>query len=553
MAQNQSTPHSEIKIEHEIKFEHEINIEHDLNILSDKNEYIITITNVNDQDAQTVENDDLLHGIELFLVALSLVCAVFLSALDQTILATALPKIVSDFNGLDQIAWVATSYLLTVTSFEPIYGKLADIFGRKITFLFAIIIFEFGSLLCGVASDMVSLIIYRAVAGFGGGGIIGLALIIIPDIVSTKDVGKYQSALNASFGIASIAGPLMGGVFTDHVSWRWCFFINLPPGAITVIAIIFLLHMKKLAGSLLGKFKRIDFIGIIIMVSSTVCILLPLNWGGSTYAWNSPVIIVLLCAGFVGYIIFGLVETYIVSEPVVSPHLFKNLNVISCFIASIFQGMIFFSLVLYIPLYFQVVNEVSATQSGIYFLPCILSGVLFSILTGQMFSRTDKIPFQYAYLFASALAIIGAGLTTIWNENTGNGELIVSMIISGAGSGISIQSLILCVQGSVEHKDIASVTSLTMFFRSIGAVFGIALSGTAFNNKLSQELSSLVLPPSFSTQSIYSIQLLPPETKSLVIHAYVLAFQFLFYFIILSAALMFISNLFMGKSKPKHK
>ncbi|CAG8798855.1 25497_t:CDS:2, partial [Gigaspora rosea] len=161
------------------------------------------------------------------------------------------------------------------------------------------------------------------------------------------------------------------------------------------------------------------------------------------------------------------------------------------------------------------------TQSGIYFLPCILSGVLFSILTGQMFSRTDKIPFQYAYLFASALAIIGAGLTTIWNENTGNGELIVSMIISGAGSGISIQTLILCVQGLVEHKDIASVTSLTMFFRSIGAVFGIALSGTAFNNKLSQELSSLVLPPSFSTQSIYSIQLLPPETKSLVIHAYV--------------------------------
>ncbi|KAF0535891.1 MFS general substrate transporter [Gigaspora margarita] len=528
MEKDQSTPHIEIIFEHDSKLE------------SDTNENIITITNVNDQEAQIfVENDGLLHGIELFLVALSLGCAVFLSALDQTIVATALPKIVSDFNGLDQIAWVATSYLLTMTSFEPIYGKLADIFGRKVTFLFAIIIFEFGSLLCGVASDMVSLIIYRAVAGFGGGGIIGLALIIIPDIVSTKDVGKYQSALNASYGIASIAGPLMGGAFTDHVSWRWCFFINLPPGAITIIAIIFLLRMKMPAGSLLGKFKRIDFIGIIIMISSTVCILLPLNWGGSTYAWNSPVIIVLLCAGTVGYIIFGLVETYVVSEPVVSP--------------SIFQGMIFFSLIFYIPLYFQVVNEVSATQSGIYYLPCILSGVLFSILAGQMFSRTDKISFQYAYLFASSLAIIGAGLTTIWNENTGNGELIVSMIISGAGSGISIQSLILCVQGLVEHKDIASVTSLTMFFRSIGAVFGIALSGTAFNNKLLQELSSLVLPPSFSTQSVYSIQLLPPETKSLVIHAYVSAFQFLFYFIILSAALMFISNLFMGNSKPKHK
>ncbi|KAF0496953.1 MFS general substrate transporter [Gigaspora margarita] len=481
-----------------------------------------------------------------------LACAVFLAALDQTIVSTALPKIVSDFNGLDQIAWVATSYLLTTTSFQPMYGKLSDIFGRKITFLFAIAIFEIGSLLCGIAKDMVSLIIYRAIAGIGGGGIIGLVLIIISDIVSGKDRGKYQGIVGACFGIASVAGPLMGGAFTDHITWRWCFFINIPLGVITILAIIFFLHMKKPTGSLLTKFKRIDFIGISLMISSTVCILLPLNWGGNTYPWDSPVIITLLCIGAAGYVIFGLAECYIVSEPIAPPHLFKKINVVSCFSTSFFQGMVFFSFIFYTPLFFQVVKEDSATQSGLDFMPYILSVVVFSILSGQFFSRTDKVSFRCVTLIASALIIIGAGLSTLWNEKTGYGESIGYMIISGAGIGMSIQSIILGVQGLVEHKDIATVTTLTLFFRSIGAVFGIAISGTVFNNRLSQTLSTLTLPPTFSTNSVYTIRFLPPEIKSLVINAYVLAFQFTFYIIILYSALMLISALFMGNSKPKY-
>ncbi|CAG8635263.1 7875_t:CDS:2, partial [Cetraspora pellucida] len=279
-----------------------------------------TIKNVDNQIVKdnnaSPSNDTLLHGVELFLVVVGLSCAVFLAALDQTIVSTALPKIVSDFNGLDQMAWVATSYLLTTTSFQPIYGKLSDIFGRKTTFLGAIIVFELGSLLCGVATNMVSMIIYRAIAGIGGGGIIGLALIIITDIVSSKDQGKYQGFVGGCFGFASVIAPLLGGAFTDHVSWRWCFFINLPLGAITIIAVIWFLRLPKPTGSLLDKIKRVDIIGTIVVILSTICILLPLNWGGSTYAWNSPIIITLLCVGVFGYIIFGFAECYIVIEPV---------------------------------------------------------------------------------------------------------------------------------------------------------------------------------------------------------------------------------------------
>ncbi|CAG8490281.1 16262_t:CDS:2 [Dentiscutata erythropus] len=500
MIQNQSTPHSEI------------NFEHQSTLVSDANENTIPTKNINDQEAQTVENDaSILHGIELFLVTFGLGCAMFVAALDQTIVATAMPKIGSDFNGLDQVAWIATSYLLTVTSFQPIYGKLSDIFGRKVTFLFAITIFELGSLLCGLSANMVSMIIFRAIAGIGGGGIVALVMIIVSEIVSTKDRGKYQGIIGMCYGIASIVGPLLGGAFTDHVSWRWCFFINLPLGVITILAVCFFLRMEISTSSLLGKLKRIDFMGIIMMIVSTVCILLPLNWGGSTYAWNNPVIIVLLCVGAVGYIIFGLVESYVVFEPITPP-----------------------------------------IQSGLELIPYLLSVVIFLFLTGQLFSLTDKISYQCVTLLASALAIISGGLTTMWKEDTGYGELIGFMIISGAGVGTSFQTVTLCIQGLVENKDLASVTALLLFFRSIGGIFGIAVSETVFNNKLLQELSTITLPSYFSTQSAYTIQLLPPDTKSFVIQAYVSGFQFIFYFVILYSALMFISSLLMGNSKPKY-
>ncbi|GBC02629.1 hypothetical protein RclHR1_04720001 [Rhizophagus clarus] len=518
----------------------------------------------NDIEAQAIVDDDTtpkngqplvqLGKLELALVMLGLAFGVLLAALDQTIVATALPAIASEFEALDKIAWVATAYLLTMTAFQPTYGKFSDIFGRKATFLFAITTFELGSLLCGLAPNMTTMIIFRAIAGVGGGGILSLVMIIISDIVSLKDRGKYQGMIGGVYGISSIVGPLLGGAFTDHVTWRWSFYINLPLGAITVVIVIFLLHIPRPKGSLLQKLKRIDYSGTVIAVASTIALLLPLNWGGSNYPWSSPIIIVLLIVGFIGYIIFGFVESKLAIEPVAPPHLFKRLHVVGCFVTNFFQGMAFFSLVYYVPLYFQVVKGDTATGSGLELIPLILGVVAASISTGQAVSRTDKVAYRTLCVIGAALIAVGVGLITLWDENTGRAAQIGYMIIAGFGIGCIMQTTLLCAQGIVEYKDVASVTALLMFFRLIGAVFGVAVVGTIFSNVLTADLEKTAIPPEFITavkDSATVVHQLPLEIRGQVITAYVNALRAAFTAEIPISILCFIASLFMGNHKPK--
>ncbi|CAG8575911.1 488_t:CDS:10 [Diversispora eburnea] len=454
---------------------------------------------------------------KVLLAFLGLALSILLAALDQTIVATALPKIAQDFSALDQISWVGSAYLLTATAFQPTYGKFSDIFGRKSTFLTAIVLFELGSLLCGLATNMDMLIIARAIAGLGGGGIFGLVLIIISEIVSLQDRGKYQGMIGGVFGISSVIGPLLGGAFTDHASWRWAFYINLPLGAIAIIFVIAFLHLPHPEGSLVDKLKRIDWFGTIFIAASTVCVLLPLNWGGNTYEWDSPVIIVLFCVGGVGYIIFAYIEGWVAKEPLAPGRLFRNRTVAACFSVNFWQGMAFFSLTYFVPLFYQIVKGDTATESGLELLPLILGVVIASIFSGQLASRTELISYKAYCIFGAVLITVGSGLISTFDENSNRGKQIGYLLIAGVGV--------------------------------VGAVFGIAIFGTIFNNQMIKNLEPILgeLP---SADPIGLLPTLSNEMRMKVINAFVDALSISFKFLIPVGILCLISAFIMRNVKP---
>ncbi|KAF8962048.1 hypothetical protein BGZ46_001232, partial [Entomortierella lignicola] len=390
---------------------------------------------------------------ELIVVFIGLMLGVFLASLDQTIVSVCTTKIANDFHSLNDIPWVGTAYLLTSTSFQPLYGRFSDIFGRKTTFLFGITVFLIGSALCGAAQNMTWMIIARGIAGIGSGGIMSMVMIIITDIVSLRERGKYQGMIGAAFGFSSVIGPLLGGVLSDKASWRWAFFINLPIGAITIFTVVKVLHLPHTSGSFKEKIKRIDFLGSIALIAGLVMVLLPLNWGGSTYAWNSPLVIGLFCAGGAVLGIFCLIEWKQASEPIIPFRLFKSRTNSAVFATSLFLGMGFFGVMFFLPLYYQIVHKETATQAGLEMLPLIVGLLIASIGSGVLISKTGYYrPFIWVGL---AIATVGCGLLTLLSVDSSRGVEIAYLFIVGLGVGFCMQTVALAIQSSVEPKDIA--------------------------------------------------------------------------------------------------
>ena len=405
-----------------------------------------------------------------------LMVTLFLAALDQTIVATALPRVVSDLGGLTQYSWVFTAYMLASTVTVPLYGKLGDVYGRKLLILLAIVVFVVGSALCGLAQNMTELVAFRAVQGIGAGGLIPLAMAVVGAIIPPRDRGRYQGLLGSVFGSASIIGPAVGGLIVDHTTWRWIFYVNVPVGAIALVVIWVTMPRRARQTE-----RSIDWGGAALLAVSSTALLLGLVWGGRQYPWSSAHVIGALVAAVVLFLVFLLYERR-VPETILPFELLRNRVVTSSVVCMALVGMAMFGTISYVPLFVQGVIGTSATSSGVVLTPLMLGAVTASFLSGQWVSRSGRTR-------PNALVgplILTAGMFLLWRMGAGttNGQAARNMVVAGIGVGLMMQVFVLAVQNAVPRAAIGSATALTQFSRSIGGTLGVTLMGVIVNQGL---------------------------------------------------------------------